>query len=134
MSAEPAPLADVIPAVMEGAVISLAHARDACMPEVSLEDKHACIAAGFDELVQPLGIVGPNRDICRAAYLEAPAEFAELVGAALVRGRSPAALLVRMVKAGDHRKLSARSAPTRETLAPGEPSLLERRLAEEGRT
>lgn len=115
------------------AVISLAHARgsDACMPSSLSEERHACIEADFDALVRPVGLVGPNRDVCRAAYLEAPSEFAALVDDALRRGNVPAALLVRRVKDGDHRRLAARSAPRRETLAPGEPSLLERRLAEE---
>ena len=115
----------------EGAeIISLAHARDACMPEGSSEITHACIADAFDELVKPLGLVGPNRDICRDAYVEAPDEFAALVDAALLRGRLPAALLVRMVKAGDHRKHAARSASPVQPRTVG-PSLLERRIAEE---
>lgn len=126
------------PSISEGdgaAVISLAHARgsDACMPSSSSEERHACIAVDFDELVRPVGLVGPNREVCRAAYLEAPIEFAALVDDALQRGHVPAALLVRRVKDGDHRKLAARSLPKQPTLAPSEPSLLERRLAEEGR-
>jgi hypothetical protein len=109
-------------------VIALAHARDACMPSLAGEIKHACIDDAFADLVKPIGLVGPNRDVCLDAYREAPEAFAGLVDAALLRGRSPAALLVRMVKCGDHRKLaaSATAPPVPET----GPSLLEQRMAE----
>jgi hypothetical protein len=88
----------------------------------------------FDPLVQPLGIVGPNLDLCRRAHGEAPAAFAQLVEKALRLGRSPAAFLVRMVKDGDHLKLAATAAAPRiaPPVAP-DYSLLEKLIAQEAR-
>jgi len=86
----------------------------------------------FDELVRPVGIVGPNRDICRRAHAEAPEAFAQLVAKALTIGRTPAAFLVHMVNEGDHLNVAAATSRTPPSVAPDH-SLLERRLAEEAR-
>jgi hypothetical protein len=64
---------------------------------------HASAPTLFDELVEPLGLKGPNRELCQAAFDECPDGFAACVDDAVARGRVPAALLVTLVRDGDHR-------------------------------
>jgi hypothetical protein len=93
------------------------------VPEERAESKHAC----FEELIEPLEsrsgkrLTGPWRATCMQACQEDPDGFARCAADALSRGRFPLALLMQMIRAGEHRL----SPPPREK---------SRREAEEERT
>ena len=56
----------------------------------------------FAGLVDPLGLKGPNRDLCREAFEANPGGFRRVVDDAVERGRNPASFLVHLVRSGDH--------------------------------
>ena len=98
-------LARVVPLHRQGEAedASRAHGMHAPCPSDEVQ-KHAHAPGNdFDKLVEPLGLRGPNRDICRQAFEENPDGFRRCVVDATARGRDPARLLVRMARDGDHR-------------------------------
>jgi hypothetical protein len=93
----------------------------ACMP---FSREGASSMQGFTTIVEPLErragvrLNGPGLAVCFRAFIDAPDRFPALARDALARGRNPVALLVRMVKDGDHRLPALPQQPEQQHRAP----------------